>query len=433
MMGVPSSPAPGSVPWQVIGHTVRGASHVRRETENQDCIHWVSERGRVILALADGHGSAKSFRSAIGSAFAVAVSIEFALELLRAAPVETAGQHEDSRFLSLVKDRLETDIPRRIVHKWSERVDQHLARHPFTEQELAALVEQDGQKSKQLIEKNGRLAYGSTLITAIAMESFAVFWQIGDGDVLTVSATGEVIRPVPKDARLIANETTSLCSPGAPRMFRYAVLGTLAPMIMLSTDGFANSFLDDEGFFKFGTDVSEIIVAEGLEKVAVSLPDWLAEITARGSGDDISLGIVCRPSLLTPPPPDPTEDPTKDPTRADPATAPAPAQATVRLNAPPRTIHPTVVDIPPNHPTAPSKWPAEMQQTLVDTGEGPPPAPADAPPADNRSWLQRISPFRSRVKKEKERAGRHARDDARDHEPTIPSSPSGKGDHDKRW
>jgi Protein phosphatase 2C len=422
-MGVPSSPAPGSVPWQVIGHTVRGASHVRRETENQDCIRWISERGRVILALADGHGSAKSFRSAIGSAFAVAVSIEFASELLQAAPVETAGQHEDSRFLSLVKDRLETDIPRRIVHKWSERVDQHLARNPFTEQELAALVEQDGQKSKQLIEKNGRLAYGSTLITAIAMESFAVFWQIGDGDVLTVSATGEVIRPVPKDARLIANETTSLCSPGAPRMFRYAILGTPAPMIMLSTDGFANSFLDDEGFFKFGTDVSEIIVAGGLQKVAVSLPDWLTEITARGSGDDISLGIICRPSLLTPPP-----DPTADPT-------PAAAAATVRLNAPPRTVHPTVVDIPPNHPAAPSKWPAELQRTLVDTGEGPPPASAsaDAPSMENFSWWHRISPRRSKLKKDKERAERQARGDVRDHEPTIPSPPSGKGDHDKRW
>jgi hypothetical protein len=418
MMGVRTSPPPGSVPWQVIGHTVRGASHARRETENQDCIRWKSERGRVILALADGHGSAKSFRSAIGAAFAVAVSIEFASELLQAAPAETVGQHEDSRFLSLVKDRLETDIPRRIVHKWSERVDEHLARNPFTEQELAALVEQDGQKSRQLIETNGRLAYGSTLVTAIAMESFAVFWQIGDGDVLTVSVAGEVIRPVPTDARLIANETTSLCSPGAARMFRYAILGTPAPMIMLSTDGFANSFLDDEGFFKFGTDVSAIIVAEGLEKVKVSLPDWLTEITARGSGDDISLGIICRPSLLTPAAPDPAPDPT-------------PALATVRLNALPRTVHPTVVDIPPNHPGAPSKWPSELQRTLVDTGEGPP--PADAPSVDNRSWLQRLSPRRSRVKKDKERAGRHARDDARDHEPTMPSPPSGKGDHDKRW
>jgi hypothetical protein len=414
MMGVRTSPPPDSVPWQVIGRTVRGASHARRETENQDCIRWKSERGRVILALADGHGSAKSFRSAIGAAFAVAVSIEFASELLQAAPVETVGQHEDSRFLSLVKDRLETDIPRRIVHKWSERVDEHLARNPFTEQELAALVEQDGQKSRQLIEKNGRLAYGSTLVTAIAMESFAVFWQIGDGDVLTVSVTGEVIRPVPTDARLIANETTSLCSPGAARMFRYAILGTPAPMIMLSTDGFANSFLDDEGFFKFGTDVSAIIVAEGLEKVKVSLPDWLTEITARGSGDDISLGIICRPSLLTP-------------------AAPDPAPATVRLNAPPRTVHPTVVDIPSNHPGAPSKWPSELQRTLVDTGEGPPPAPADTASVENFSWWQRISPRRSKLKKDKESAERQARDDARDHAPTIPSPPSGKGDHDKGW
>ena len=85
-------------------------------------------------------------------------------------------------------------------------------------------------------------------------------------------------------------------------MFRFAVLGTPTPLIMLSTDGFANSFRDDAGFFKFGSDLRDLIVADGLEKVNASLPDWLAEITARGSGDDVSLGIVCRPATLVPPP-----------------------------------------------------------------------------------------------------------------------------------
>ena len=296
-MAVPTVPMPPPESWQVIGRSVRGDAHIRKDIENQDNIDWVARRGQVALALADGHGSAKSFRSAEGSRIAVDVALSVA-ELLMGSP----PPGDRRLFLSVVKDQLQTDIPRQIVQYWTKRVDGHLEQHPFTEQELATLLERDGPESLRRVEQDNRLAYGSTLITAIALESFAVFWQIGDGDVLTISNTGEVTRPVPGDARLIGNETTSLCSAGAARMFRHAVLGTPAPLIMLSTDGFANSFADDAGFFKFGSDVSEIIAAEGLKKVESSLPDWLPEISRRGSGDDISLGIICRPWALVPVP-----------------------------------------------------------------------------------------------------------------------------------
>jgi len=328
---VPNPPKPLPVPWQVIGCTVRGASHVQKGIENQDHIRWEAHQGRVILAVADGHGSARSFRSATGSRFAVDVSLDIASDLLKAAPAEaavTAAQvraaagraaqggtaldspadhREVDRFLSFVKDQLETDIPRRIVYSWTRLVAEDLARNPFTDTELARLADRDG-RGTSLLERNGHLAYGSTLVTVIAMESFVVFWQIGDGDVVTVSSAGEVGRPVPGDSRLVANETTSLCSSDAARLFRFAVLGTPTPLIMLSTDGFANSFRDDAGFFKFGSDLRDLIVADGLGKVNASLPDWLAEITARGSGDDVSLGIVCRPAALVPPPPAPPAD-----------------------------------------------------------------------------------------------------------------------------
>ena len=121
------------------------------------------------------------------------------------------------------------------------------------------------------------------------------FWQIGDGDVLTVSAAGAG-RPLAGDERLIANETTSLCSADAWRLFRVAVFGTPAPVIMVSTDGFANSFRDDEGYFRFGSDVLRMLGVEGVDAVGGRLSGWLGEMTQAGSGDDISLGIACRPS-----------------------------------------------------------------------------------------------------------------------------------------
>ena len=277
--------------WRVIGRSVRGASHVRSGLENQDAIGWLPEDGgpRVVMSVADGHGSAKSFRSATGARFAVAASNELAAELL------TPG---GSSELSWIKDRLEEDAPRRIVRQWRAMVDQDLESAPFTEGELDALREKDGQHALDLVEKDPYLAYGSTLVTAVATESFMAFWQIGDGDVVTVSVAGGASRPLPADERLIANETTSLCSADAWRLFRVGVFGTPVPVIMISTDGFANSFLDDDGFFQFGSDVLRMLAENGPDSVGDQLDGWLSQMTRQGSGDDISLAVACMPGAL---------------------------------------------------------------------------------------------------------------------------------------
>ena len=115
---------------------------------------------------------------------------------------------------------------------------------------------------------------------------------------VTVSANGEVGRPLRRDNMMIGNETTSLCSVDAWRFFRAAVFGTPTAMILVSTDGCSNSFQDDEGFFRFGSDVLGLVIADGIETVNDSLDGWLREMTVTGSGDDISLGIACRPNAL---------------------------------------------------------------------------------------------------------------------------------------
>ena len=280
-------------PWRVTGCSVRGFSHVRSGLENQDAIGWIPADGtgsRAVLSVADGHGSPGSFRSAAGARLAVEVSHGLAAELLSAAPARPE--------LSWVKDRLEQEVPRRIVREWRARVEDHLSGSPFTEEELALVAERAGPKGRELVKADPYLAYGTTLLTAVAVESFAAFWQIGDGDVLTVSAAGGAGRPVPGDERLIGIETTSLCSADAWRLFRVAVLGTPPPVILVSTDGFANSFGDDAGFFRFGSDILRMLVTDGFGAVSGRLEGWLREMTETGSGDDISLGVLCRPGAL---------------------------------------------------------------------------------------------------------------------------------------
>jgi hypothetical protein len=112
-----------------------------------------------------------------------------------------------------------------------------------------------------------------------------------------------VSSPLLKDQRLFANETTSLCSPEAWRDFRVcfqAVSHAPPPLILLSTDGYPNSFRDETGFRKVGSDLLEMIRDGGLDTVNDHLESWLAESTYAGSGDDVTVGLICSEDALKP-------------------------------------------------------------------------------------------------------------------------------------
>jgi hypothetical protein len=121
-----------------------------------------------------------------------------------------------------------------------------------------------------------------------------LYLQLGDGEILNVSAQGTTTRPLPPDDRLIANQTTSLCQPEAWRDFRssWVTDGALPTLVLLSTDGYANSFRSDDDFLKIGQDYLEIIREQGIASLAEELPAILTEATQEGSGDDITLAIL---------------------------------------------------------------------------------------------------------------------------------------------
>ena len=102
---------------------------------------------------------------------------------------------------------------------------------------------------------------------------------------------------MPVDEHLFANETASLCLPKAWRDFRVQleVFSSNRPaLIMVSTDGYANSYRDDAGFLKVAPDILAMIRSAGTETVRAELGGWLAETSAEGSGDDITLGLIVR-------------------------------------------------------------------------------------------------------------------------------------------
>ena len=282
--------------WHVIGSSVQGASHERIMLPNQDAISWLPESGTgppLILAVSDGHGSATSFRSDIGAQLAVEEAVAVCSTILTSQP--------DRPNLSAVKRWCEESLPREIVRRWCNAVADDLAVRPPTSEELSKLEAEKGIDDRRHVTLEPILAYGATILTLLVTESFILFTQLGDGDILTVSENGEISRPLPSDERLLGDETTSLCMREAWRDFEVsfqALDGTPPALVLVSTDGYANSFRNEADFLKIGPDYLNMIRLDGLDYVDRSLGAWLSEASHKGSGDDITLGIICRMDAL---------------------------------------------------------------------------------------------------------------------------------------
>jgi hypothetical protein len=59
-----------------------------------------------------------------------------------------------------------------------------------------------------------------------------------------------------------------------------------------------NSFSESAGFFKVGSDLLEMLRADGFDPINASLKGWLEEATRSGSGDDCTLGLIVRMDAL---------------------------------------------------------------------------------------------------------------------------------------
>ncbi len=287
--------------WILLGSSVRGASHKRAGLPNQDAIH-TSPRIDVaagiavadpplILAVSDGHGSPRSFRSDMGALTAAQIAVEITQEFM---------DHFQAGDLSreVIRDMISNRLPAEIVRSWKKEVREHALQHPFSEEELHRAKALPGAETSELTEDQSiYLAYGATLIVVAIAASYVLFLQIGDGDILAVGDDGETIEmPIPPDTGMVGNETASLCLPAAQNLFRsefWTLEDDRKPyLITVSTDGYSNSFTDISSFQKIGPDFLKLIRVRGVEYVHREMKAWLDEASERGSGDDITLGLL---------------------------------------------------------------------------------------------------------------------------------------------
>ena len=271
--------------WSAVAASVRGAAHLRSGLPNQDAVRWIEWDGVTVLALSDGHGSSRCFRSDTGARLAASTAT-------RVLSSELAGGR-DVADLALI-DR----VARRVVAEWTLAARCDLRLFPFQRAELMHLGEKTGAEARASVERHPLLAYGATLCAVAVTPTGVLYFQLGDGDLVTISASGRARRPLPADERLFGGETTSLCSPRAAQDVRAAFQrldGASGPaLILVSTDGYANSFRDERSFLQVGPDLLDMLRAEGVGPVRECLPAWLEEASRLGSGDDVTVGLLYR-------------------------------------------------------------------------------------------------------------------------------------------
>ena len=269
--------------WLALTTSQLGAAHQAAGLPNQDAVtvRQISP-DLLVAAVADGHGHWRHFRSARGSALAVIVACEAARELAaRLDGFEAPGPIESEALGNLVPA---------ITGGWRDAVHDDIAADPFTALEQGLRVSGE----------DGLVAYGSTLLLAIAGRRWLVLVQIGDGDIVAIQADGRPLLPVPADPWLDGHQTTSLCGLRPEDDFRVAVVdlsSTVLLGLMLATDGYGNAQAAEPWTDAVSADLAGLINDHSPEWLAGQLPSWAGRCaSADGSSDDTTIALLIAPS-----------------------------------------------------------------------------------------------------------------------------------------
>ena len=269
--------------WPVFIGTARGSAHESRHLPNQDSAgsQPVTPAGGVVVAVADGHGAARHFRSSTGSVLAV----KAALAVIGELAAESTGP-----WGAAAADSVSGQLPSAIVARWRQLVAEDLVSRPYSPDEAAAL---------ELARDGTEIPYGSTLLLAVIVTGWLVCAQIGDGDMLAVRPDGSGWIPVGGDDRLDGFRTTSLCQAGAVGSFRTSVHDLRTEPLLalqLSTDGYGNAQVTDPWQPAVAADLASLAARHDRGWFEQQVQLWAQRCaSAQGSGDDTTIALLLAP------------------------------------------------------------------------------------------------------------------------------------------
>ena len=261
--------------------SVQGASHIKKNKECQDAAISYYDEDCAIAIVCDGHGGDDYMRSAYGSQFGVKVAEENIKNFIKNIKADELKQNNKV----LIK-QLEASI----INDWNEAIYTHYEENPFTEAELAAIS--DKAKKKYLEDKRIESAYGTTMIAVGMTKEFWIGIQIGDGKCVAVNPEGKFLQPIPWDNKCFLNATTSICDSHALDNFRHFYSERLPIAVFVGTDGIDDCFKNDEQLNNLYKTVLYSFLTTEFDEAINDLHDYLPRLSAKGSGDDVSVAVM---------------------------------------------------------------------------------------------------------------------------------------------
>ena len=253
----------------VMACSVIGSAHRRQTKACQDASlsrQLRSPRGEelLLLAVADGHGGNRYWLSEVGSRLACERA---------AAAVAAALANHALADLDQWQALLASTLPEQIQAEW-----------------LSAIEADWRQRPEAALEPFAPLTYGSTLGLVVLAPGWWGCTGLGDWDLVRLDATGAELVSEEAEQAGAAEATASLCLANAANHWQERA--RLEPLsqapspftLLLSSDGVRKSCATDTDFLSLCRHLACL-------NNAAELAEGLAQITAAGSGDDVSVAI----------------------------------------------------------------------------------------------------------------------------------------------
>jgi serine/threonine protein phosphatase PrpC len=139
------------------------------------------------------------------------------------------------------------------------------------------------------------------LLGLVITNEFYFAIQIGDGNILSVYDDESVENVIEPD-RQLGVETYCLSQSEAWTKFKTNIVqpreNNFPNLFLLSTDGLANSYANNQAFHQVGVDYLRWIKEEDFKSVQKKINNILRTTSEKGSGDDITLALAIKDNVI---------------------------------------------------------------------------------------------------------------------------------------
>ncbi|MBQ3970264.1 MAG: protein phosphatase 2C domain-containing protein [Clostridia bacterium] len=270
--------------YKAYNFTVIGSTHKKAKKPCQDASLSLNKEDYILTAVCDGHGGDNYFRSDKGSEFAVK-AVKKCMKDKNILPMLSFYADDDEK----INDML-IQLEKSIISEWNDLVEFDYNENPFTDEELESVDPRI--RFRYAIGEQIEHAYGTTMLVNVITDDFWFGIHIGDGECVTVDHQGKFSHPIPHDDNCVYNYTTSICDRTAIYNMRHHFSKELPKALFIASDGVDNCFVDQNKLHNFYSMIMKSFEDMDESFAILELLDYLPKMSQKGSGDDISLGVI---------------------------------------------------------------------------------------------------------------------------------------------